>query len=295
MENEDLIREQMTDTRTSMTEKLEQLEEKVAGTVTGATGAVQDTVEAVKETVLGAKDAVTGTVEAVKDTVVGAKDAVTEAVETVKETVAETVGAVRDTVEETIGAVKDSVKGGFEYMKELFNIPHQTQRHPWLVLGASVASGFCLGRLLAPRSRTSAAAANMPAVMSEASESFNRPSSASTSSARHSGNGHRGKQQAAASASSGGLLGSLFGQFGPELTQLKNMAVGMVLNSLRDTLSKHLPEQYSEQAMGILDNVTAKLTGEGQKNEESQGQDDRHQDDRHSRQGNRQRSKFERH
>ena len=77
MENEDLIRKKMEETRTSLTEKLETLEEQVAGTVQGATAAVSDTVETVK-------------------------DSVEETVSTVKDTVQETVGTVKDTVQEQL-------------------------------------------------------------------------------------------------------------------------------------------------------------------------------------------------
>ena len=84
MENEDVIREQMEDTRTSLTEKLETLESQVASTVQGATTNVAETVEAVKETV-----------EAVKDTV-------QQTVTTVKESVEETICAVKETVQDSL-------------------------------------------------------------------------------------------------------------------------------------------------------------------------------------------------
>jgi len=156
--DEDRIRDQMTETRTSLSEKLEKLEEQVAGTVTGATDTVKGTVEAVKETVADAKDAVTGTVDAVKETV-----------EAVKDSVQETIGAVKDTVQSTVQTVKDTVKGGVDYMKDLLDIPRQTRRHPWIALGAAVASGFCLGRLLGGKSSKTA---DIPTTMSVAA---NRP------------------------------------------------------------------------------------------------------------------------
>ena len=47
----DLIKEQMANTRCSISDKLDLLERRVVNTVTGATDAVNDTVETVKETV----------------------------------------------------------------------------------------------------------------------------------------------------------------------------------------------------------------------------------------------------
>jgi ElaB/YqjD/DUF883 family membrane-anchored ribosome-binding protein len=61
MDQEDAMREQMEETRTSLTEKLETLERQVAGTVRGATAAVAEKAEAVRE-------AVENTVSSVKDT-----------------------------------------------------------------------------------------------------------------------------------------------------------------------------------------------------------------------------------
>jgi len=79
MENEpELIRDQMQDTRTALTEKLEALETQVSGTVKSATAAVTDTVEAVKSTVT------------------------------------DTIGSVKDSVEGTVSTVKESVKDAFD-------------------------------------------------------------------------------------------------------------------------------------------------------------------------------------
>jgi len=120
MENEDLIREQMEETRTSLSEKLETLESQVASTVQGATANVANTVEAVKETV-----------------------------EAVKDSVEETVTSVKDTVEETITAVKDQFEEGLGAIKEMFDIPGMVRSYPWAMFGGSVAVGFLLGNLLA--------------------------------------------------------------------------------------------------------------------------------------------------
>ncbi|MFO0968907.1 MAG: hypothetical protein U0793_25425 [Gemmataceae bacterium] len=232
MENEDLIREQMTDTRTSMTNKLEKLEQKVAGTVTDATGAVQDTVQAVKETVEASKDAVTETVDSVKETVTGTVEAVKGTVE-----------AVKDTVQETIGAVKETVKGGVDAVKDFLDIPKQTQRHPWIVMGGAVLSGFVLGKALGgARPRT---AVSIPP---------SRGETGPLDTAQPQAEASRGPQRR-------GLIESLAGQFAPEITQLKNMAIAMAMNALRDAVSKNVPADWSPQVTGILDSVTAKLTG----------------------------------
>jgi len=73
MEDEpELIRDQMQETRTALTEKIEALEQKVANTVQSTTSAVQETVDTVKDTVQATVDTVSHTVdktvETVKDT-----------------------------------------------------------------------------------------------------------------------------------------------------------------------------------------------------------------------------------
>jgi ElaB/YqjD/DUF883 family membrane-anchored ribosome-binding protein len=69
MENEsEVIRQQMADTRNSLSEKLETLEQHVVGTVQGATETVANVADTVQETVENVKESVQGTVETVKET-----------------------------------------------------------------------------------------------------------------------------------------------------------------------------------------------------------------------------------
>ncbi len=71
MENEpEVIQQQMQDTRTALTEKLETLEAKVVCSVEGATTAVTETVENVKQ--------------AVQETVTNVKETVHDAAESMK-------------------------------------------------------------------------------------------------------------------------------------------------------------------------------------------------------------------
>jgi ElaB/YqjD/DUF883 family membrane-anchored ribosome-binding protein len=72
MDNEpEVIREQMSQTRASLTEKLETLEQQVVDTVQGATASVTETVETVKEAVRDTMATVKGSVD---DTVAAVKD-----------------------------------------------------------------------------------------------------------------------------------------------------------------------------------------------------------------------------
>ena len=105
---QEAIRRQMEETRTSLQEKLETLENQVKETVEEATEAVNETVQTVKEVVQG-------TVETVK-----------ESVETVK-------GSVENTV---------------ETVKQTFDLRRQVCEHPWPMFLGAAAVGFVGGKLL---------------------------------------------------------------------------------------------------------------------------------------------------
>jgi len=68
MENEpEVIRQNMQDQRTALTEKLEALEEKVMGVATSVTDSVESVKEGVTDTVEAVKETVENTVEAARD------------------------------------------------------------------------------------------------------------------------------------------------------------------------------------------------------------------------------------
>ena len=207
MDNEDVIRDQMEDTRTSLTDKLETLEKQVAHTVTDATTNVAETVEAVKESVQ------------------------------------DTVASVKDTVQETISAVKESMHQGVEAVREFFDIPAQVDHHPWAMVGGSVVLGYVVGSLVgraAPARREFSAA-----------RSYQQPPSA-----RAYNNGRNDDARSEAQASEG-----LLSSFGPEIAKLKKLALGSLMNTVRDMIHKAVPPDIGSSLDGIISSVTEKLTG----------------------------------
>jgi ElaB/YqjD/DUF883 family membrane-anchored ribosome-binding protein len=107
----DLIRQQIDQTRSSLTDKLETLEAEV------------------KETVQSARDTM----------------------ETAREAVEETFASARETVQDTISSVKESVHSATATVKRTFDVEHQVQEHPWAMLGLSLVSGVAVGVLLGGR------------------------------------------------------------------------------------------------------------------------------------------------
>jgi len=108
----EVIRQQMEDTRSDLTRKIEALEHQVVSTVQSTTSAVTNTVESVKDAVQ------------------------------------ETVSAVKGTVSDTVCSVKETVSDTVEGVKETLDIRHQVEEHPWLMFGASVAAGYVGGLVL---------------------------------------------------------------------------------------------------------------------------------------------------
>src|SRR5262249_39701668 len=90
-EEPDVIRQQIDETRESLTEKLETLEGQV-------------------------KDAVS---------------TVTDTIETVKSTVENTVESVKSGVENTVETVKSSLSDTVDTVKETFDLSRHVDRHPW--------------------------------------------------------------------------------------------------------------------------------------------------------------------
>jgi len=172
------------DTRSALTEKLEQLGERVRETVEGAQASVEEMVENVRDTV-------DTTVAAVKQTVEGAQTSAEGMVENVRGTVRETVEAVQHT----------------------FDLHHQMEQHPWLMLSGSLVVGYLLGSTR--NDRTAAIGSTYEPRFSPASPT---PVSSGESSPRpqpQQGIGSRDR-----------------GQFTDEIAAIKSAAVGAVVSIL---------------------------------------------------------------
>jgi len=228
----------MDETRKDLTDKLEKLEEKVTQTVSS----VADLVEKVPETV-----------------------------ESVKETIQETVSTVTGSVHDTVEAVKGGVESTVESVKSFFDIPHQVDRHPWLMLGGSVLLGYLGGRLLTPRSHHAEEAAwtgsglSSPAVPGYTAPPYtpSRESAPSYQSAPayESARAPEPPQPSAAPASGGGWLSRLTEHFGGEMKQLKGLAIGTLLGVARDMVTQWVPENLKHDVKEIVNNFTSDLGG----------------------------------
>lgn len=223
MENEDVIRSQMEETRTSLTDKLETLEKQVVDTVQGATSAVTDTVEAVKDSVQG--------------TVASFKDSVT---------------TVKDSVQDTVSAVKDSMQGGVDAVKDMFDLPAHVERYPWMVMGGSVVVGYCLGSLLSGKKTPEMAQ------LSSFAETGNVARSQQGHNGGHRGSGREKRKAEPARSAVTGLLDNL----GPEISKLKGLALGALMGTVREMIVQAIPEHLGNQLKDVINNITEKVGGQ---------------------------------
>jgi ElaB/YqjD/DUF883 family membrane-anchored ribosome-binding protein len=185
--SENMIEQQMQETRVSLAEKLETLEQKVVGTVENAASTVTETVDAIKET-----------------------------------------------VHDTVASVQEGVKGSVDSVKDIFDIPAQVERRPWLMVGGAVAVGYVVGTML-PKGQSqdvgqpqrAAPVRAFPAVAEAPPAEPAKPSI-----------------------------------WAPEIAKVKGLALGLLFGAARELLVSSLPEHLGEQLKEVMDNVTRKVGGE---------------------------------
>lgn len=180
----------------------------------------------VAHTVQGAAEAVNGTVEAIKDTVT-----------TVKDSVEGTVTAVKGTVEDSVATVRDWL-----------DIRAHVERCPWTMTGSAVVAGFLLGRFLS-KARTTLSPA---------------PDDRRSAEGPRNGNGYRmhGPPPSRPKRRHEHSEPSLLTEFGPELTDLKRLALGALFGTAREMIVKAVPAEVGQTLGTIVDNVTTKLGGQ---------------------------------
>jgi ElaB/YqjD/DUF883 family membrane-anchored ribosome-binding protein len=242
-ESTEVIQHEIAETRTDLAEKLAELSDKITGTV-----------EAVEETVASVSEKATETVEAVKETV-----------SSVTERASETVEAVKETVEGTVEAVKDSVSGTVQAVRNAFDLSKQTEEHPWLVFGGSVAVGFAGGMLLGNLlSRSSRAYPEKTSWEPHHETPSNYRKEPEREFARPQETTHREAMPEAGPAQPSwfsNAAGSVLEKIAPQLNNLKSLALGALFGVIRDVATHNLPGSLKEDVANVINNVTESLGG----------------------------------
>jgi len=219
MENEEVIQQQMAETRASLTEKLETLEQKVVGTVEEATTAVNETVGVIKESVQG------------------------------------TVAAVNDTVKESVDTVKD-----------WFDVEAHVRERPWLMLGGSVAVGYCLGAMVS-KSEATVPYSAPPSPSSVPSYPWMKQPDDSGSHAHNGGSredrsGEYRSSREPETSTAQSALKTVLNTLAPEIDKLKGLALGVLIGTAREMILSSVSGHVGEQLKEVFDSVTRKAGGE---------------------------------
>lgn len=198
---------------------------------------VNDSPEVIKQQMEQTQASLQTKIEALEQQVTGtvqeAATAVTDTVQTVKDAVENTVETVKGTVQETVSSVAEGL-----------DLSRQVREHPWAMMLGAVAVGYVGGRLLDRAllpSDTAPAAGPYPGAAPLAA--------------------HEHRNGAASESGLMSWLGDLATQFGPELNELKGMAVGAVLGIVRDMVTESVPPQLGPQLGDAVDSLTTKLGG----------------------------------
>jgi len=194
--------------------------------------------EKIQQQMAETRASLTEKLETLEQKVVGTVEEATTAV-------SETVDVIKDSVQGTVVAVNETVKESVETVKEWFDVSAQTQQHPWLMMGGSVAVGYCLGTLSnkTPQQRGYAAPPEYPSSMqnfSKAAADEARPSIGET---------RRPTK-------------SVLSNWAPEIDKLKSLALGVLFGTAREMIASSVPEHVAEHLKDILDSVTKKVGGE---------------------------------
>lgn len=206
------------------------------------------------------------------------RTSLTEKVEAIEELVSEKVRAGAEVVEhatdvahEIVSDVKEAVHGvtetvgkTVESVASVFDLSKQTERHPWVVLGASAVAGCMLGNYLVRRTHR-------------------RKSAHDTRRARlihaRGGNGASHAEPARPVRGPGAETRREKGWFTEHLEHLKGLAISALLGAVRDMVKKSVPGEVGSRLAAEVDSLTTHLGGEpirgsvmGEKSEEWQSE-----------------------
>jgi len=182
---------------------------------------------------------------------------VSDTVQTTTAAVSDTVEAVKDTVENVTETVKETVEKATETVQSVgqaLDLRLQTERHPWLIFGGSVALGFTAAQLLGSSRETAKSEAGVRAGQSRVSAP-EAPSS--------QGNGHQAAESPPPSPprSESPEQGKK-SWFWDQVDRLKGLAIGSMMGVVRDLAERSLTGSLGQRVAEEVDHLTTHLGGE---------------------------------
>jgi gas vesicle protein len=177
---------------------------------------------------------------------------VTDTVQATTSAVSDTVEAVKDTVENVTESVKDTVQSVSESVSETFDFRGHVERHPWIVFGGSVLAGCMTAYLLTPSSSRKKEQRDTWASQPQ------REESAKTNGA-YPPESQAGESLASSATS---WLGGQSGWLGEQLNQLKGLALGTLMGTIRDMATQSLPDALGHRVGEEVDRFTTSMGAE---------------------------------
>ena len=188
------------------------------------------------------------------------RSSLTDKLSTLEEQVKETVSSVTHTVEETIETVKEKVQGTVDTVKRTFDLPYQTERHPWAMTGGSALLGLLLGYSLGGRSRRRPQEPRYRPVEPAWDEGLRRDYK-SASPAGYEAAAEYVPPPPPPRRQERSFLSSLLKPFAAEIDKVKEVAVSSLMGMVRDSVVRAVPPGLAPQVEEILNDLTYRLGG----------------------------------
>jgi ElaB/YqjD/DUF883 family membrane-anchored ribosome-binding protein len=181
------------------------------------------------------------------------RSSLVDKLEALEDKVMGTVQDAQDTVDDSIQIARDTVAT----VKRTFDIKHQVEQHPWVMVGGCFVAGLALGSLFQTVRRQSR---QTPERLARDETPLSRRTPALDE--------HRNNGDVAAAASPPAHAApsqpGVFDRFHEEIDKAKGLAIGYVMGLVRDSIKDSLPQQLASQIEDLVNSITTKLGAEPQ-------------------------------
>jgi ElaB/YqjD/DUF883 family membrane-anchored ribosome-binding protein len=202
--------------------------------------------------------------EVIRDEMEQTRASLADKLGTLENQVRETVSGASEAVSSTVEGVKEvvsNVTDTVESVTETLNISKQVEQHPWAAVGIAVATGFIASQLIGRSSRSDSERAAEESRRYEPTAEprltpYLEPAPAPAPTPQP-------RQEEESSMLSGleSMLPDLKGIGNTVVSALGGLAVGSVMNVVRDLVVRGLPQEWHGDLTGMVDQVTRQLGG----------------------------------
>jgi len=203
--------------------------------------------------------------ESLVDKIEALEQRVTGTVEEARSAVEETITSARSAVTDTVEAVKSTVTDTVESVKETFDLHRQVDRHPFLMVGGSVAAGFLTGRLV------HGGGPNFGRMLETGYAAARSGVEAMGHHAGHAGTGNGAQHFASVPGTQpvspdglkqtvAGIASEVGQRFGHELDEVKRMALDAAVASIGGLAAKQFP-MFADHIRDLTQHFRSRVVG----------------------------------